>query len=42
MSTDFSENALVEQLAIALIEELGWPSALQFINHEKNERHEGG
>jgi hypothetical protein len=26
-STDFSENALVEQPAIALFEELGWPSA---------------
>src|SRR5262245_39793271 len=26
-SADFSENALVEQPAIALFEELGWPSA---------------
>jgi len=26
-STDYSENALVEQPAIALFEELGWPSA---------------
>lgn len=26
-STDLSENALVEQPAIALVEALGWPSA---------------
>lgn len=32
-STDYSENALVEQPAIALFEELGWPSANGF--HEK-------
>lgn len=32
-SADYSENALVEQPAIALFEELGWPSANCF--HEK-------
>lgn len=29
-STDYSENALVEQPAIALFEELGWPSVICF------------
>ena len=36
MSTsDYSENALVEQPAIALFEELGWPSANCFYENQK-------